>query len=115
MVKTRGRKMGRRKMRKMRRTRRMRGGACPSEQTFAVGVTECLGSMNTSSGTIKGIGNKVKQCIMEENNKQPGGCNFDVTTIKPRLSSSVSRALNEESAKQKEIERKAALKAKLGF
>jgi hypothetical protein len=109
MAKTRGRKM---RGRKMRRTRRMRGGACPSEQAFAVGVTQCLGGMNTSSATVKGIGAKVNKCILDENNKQPGGCNFDLTTIKPRLSGSVSRALNEETAAAK---KKANLRAKLGF
>lgn len=98
--------------RKMRRTRRMRGGACPSEQTFAVGVTQCLGGMDKSSGTIKGIGAKVNKCIMEENNKQPGGCNFDLSIIKPRLSGSVTTALNAESA---EAKKKANLRAKLGF
>lgn len=98
--------------RKMRKTRRMRGGACPSEQTFAVGVTQCLGGMNKSSGTIKGIGAKVQTCIEKENNKQPGGCNFDLSIIKPRLSGSVTTALNAESA---EAKKKANLRAKLGF
>ena len=98
--------------RKMRRTRRMRGGACPSEQTFAVGVTQCLGGMDKSSGTIKGIGAKVQTCIEKENNKQPGGCNFDLSIIKPRLSGSVTTALNAESA---EAKKKANLRAKLGF
>lgn len=91
MVKTRGRKMRGRKTRgrKMRRTRRMRGGACPSDLTFAVGVTECYGKSDTKNPT-----ERVQECINTENNKQPGGCNYDLAAIKSKLSTSITTALN---------------------